>query len=396
MSELKGLTHKTAVGVTALAMLLAVAVPSITGIASAVAQVTTRSITMSSSAPSATGVTYTLKFTPATSIPTSSDVIADFCSNTPLVGDSCTATAGTDVPSFASATVSGWTLSTIGTNRGVKLASGAAMTAGTPVTIAINNVINPSNVGANGTFYARVLTYPGGTAGSNTSVSPGTYTDYGGIALSTANNISITAKVFETLSFCIFQGANCGAGTAPSLTLGDPTTGALSTSSAYINSNAKYTLATNAGSGVVVAMRGTTLCRSATPANCNTGTAGANTITAQTTAATFSTPGTEQFGMCTDVTGNTSTLTATAPYIDSSGATCHSLTTGTYSGSSTFGFNDVTSSGGTNNASGSQVMSAPGAVTSYTGDFVFAANIANTTEAGIYTTSLNMVATSTF
>ena len=245
-----------------------------------------------------------------------------------------------------------------------------------------------------GTFYGRILVYAnGGSSGYTSPTSPGTYADYGGIALSTAANISITSKVFETLSYCVFQ-STCG--TAPDLTLGDPTTGALSSTGAYVNDNAQYTIATNAASGATVDMRGTTLCRSSTPSNCNTGTAGAYTITAIGSAETASVVGNEQFGMCVDTTGATGSLAAATTYVDSIN-NCHTgLTTGSYTGSSKFGFNDSTSSGGTNNAGGSTLMSATAPISSYTGTFAFLGNISTTTEPGIYTTSLNTTATGKF
>jgi hypothetical protein len=245
-------------------------------------------------------------------------------------------------------------------------------------------------------FYARILTYATGNASgyapANTTGSTpttGTFVDYGGAALSTASNISVTSKVFETLTFCIFQ-TSCG--TAPALTLGDPTTGALSTSSAYINSNAQYTLATNAGNGIAVTMTGTTLCRS-NGANCLTG-ASQYTISAIGATPAVLSAGTEQFGMCADVTGSAA-LTVSSAYVDAINA-CHSLTTGTYAGTSKFGFNDAATSGGTNNAAGSTVLTSTGAVPAYTGSFAFLGDIAATTEAGLYTTSLNLVATGTF
>ncbi len=353
-------------------------------------QVTSRSIAMSSSAPSASSVTYTVTFTPATSI-THPDVILDFCSNDPLIGDSCTATAGTDVPNFSSAAASGWTVTTIGSNRGIKLTTSTVnFTAATPTTITVTGVTNPS---ATNYFYGRILTYLTGGAGANTSVSPGTYQDYGGVALTTTSNISITSKVFETLSYCVFQ-SSCG--TPPALTLGDATTGALSVTSAYVNSNAQYTIATNAGSGAAVVMRGTTLCRSGTPSNCNTGSASQYTITGIGGTSATSSVGSEQFGFCVNTTGATGGLAAQAPYNDTINNCNSGLTTGTYSGTSKFGFNDTTSTGGTNNATGSSVMTSTGAISSYTGTFSFLGNIAATTEAGIYTTSLNTVATGTF
>jgi hypothetical protein len=175
--------------------------------------------------------------------------------------------------------------------------------------------------------------------------------------------------------------------------LGDPTTGALSTANAYVNNNAQYTLGTNAGGGVGVTMTGTTLCRPG--GTCTTG-ANAFTISAIGNTAAAKSIGSEQFGMCADTTGATGGLAASVPYSDTINA-CHTgLTTGTYSGSSQFGFNDASSAGGTNNAAGSTLLTSTGAVSSYTGTFAFLGDIAATTEAGLYTTSLNLVATGTF
>jgi len=356
-------------------------------------QVQARSITMSSSTPSATGVTYAVTFTPVTN-ETHPDVLVDFCSNDPLVGDSCTATSGTDTPSFASAAATGWTLTTIGSGRGVKLVtSTVSFTGGTPVTITITNVTNPSVSGTLGSFYGRILDYANGGAGTNTSASPGSYVDWGGIALSTTVNISITAKVFETLSFCVY---NSSCGTAASLALGATSTGALNTGTSYVNSGASYTLATNAAHSVTVTMTGQTLCSAVVVnfTNCPTG-GSTSTISAMGATAIISAVGTSQFGMCAYNGGNGS-LTIASTYNDTTGTHCNGITTGTYAGSSLFGFNDTGSSGGTNNTAGSTVMSTTGPLASTTGNFTFLGNIASTTPAGIYTSNLNMVATGSF
>ena len=355
------------------------------------AQVTSRSITMSTSAAS-TAATYKLTFTPVT---TSQELIIDFCANDPLVGDTCTFAAGT-VPTIASPVSNVGTASSVGSGSPVHTikVTGLTMTGGSPFTINFTSgITNPTT---NTSFYARILTYGTGNAAgytpANTSgnaPTSGTFVDYGGSALSTASNVSITSKVFETLSFCVYTGS-CG--TAPALILGDPTTGALSVISAYINSNTQYNIATNAGSGVSVTMTGTTLCRPG--GTCSTG-ANAFTISAIGTTPTALSVGTEQFGMCADVTGSAA-LTVAAKYTDSIN-NCHSLSTGTYAGSSKFGFDDGAGADGTNNASGSQVLSSSGAVPSYVGgSLVFLGDIAATTEAGVYTTSLNLVATGTF
>ena len=376
--------------VVLLVFALMLAAQVFSGSASAAGQITSRSIKMDSSAPSAS-TTYTLTFTPVT---TAQELIVDFCANDPLISDSCTFASST-VPTISSPVSSVGTASAVGSGSPVHTikVTGLTETGGSPFTIAFTSgVTNPSTATS---FYARVLTYATGNASGytpantsgNTPVT-GTYVDSGGIALSTASNISITSKVFETLSFCVFQ-SSCG--TPPTLTLGDPTTGALSSTGAYVNSNAQYTLATNAANGANVTMTGTTLCRPG--GTCTTGT-NAYTISAIGSTATAKSIGSEQFGMCADVTGS-GVLSVASTYNDSVN-NCHTITTGSYAGSSLFGFNDASSAGGTNNASGSQVMSSTGAVPSYTGTFTFLGDISATTEAGIYSTSLNLVATGTF
>jgi hypothetical protein len=60
---------------------------------------------------------------------------------------------------------------------------------------------NPSAVG---TYYARILTY-NSVAGAQayTSATPGTHLDDGGVALSTARQLTINARVQEQLEFCV-------------------------------------------------------------------------------------------------------------------------------------------------------------------------------------------------
>ena len=389
-------TYRRFAYVLVAALLLAVvAVPSFwSSHASAAGQITGRKITLSSSTPSASSVTYTLVFTPVSA---AADMFIDFCDNTPLIGDSCTATAGTDTPNVSGLTASNVTgctgLAVIAGNHALRL-TGCSLTGGTQKTITITGITNPSNSGSIGDFYSRVLTYASGNAASvTTSQTPGTYVDYGGIALTTTNNITITSKVFETLSFCVYQtSCTSGNGNAANLTLGDPTTQALSISNNYINSNALYTLATNAGSGVAVVLKGNTLCRDPTPANCTTGSADPNTITpkAAGAATVLAAAGNEQFAMCANKNGSTA-LTVASTYDDTVN-NCASLTTGTYSGTSKFGWDNAAATG----SSGSSVMTSSGAVPSVSGNFTFAAGIAATTEAGIYTASINMIATGTF
>lgn len=405
MKELKRLAQQAVAAVVVAVVAVVGIIPSLVGngVASA-AEVTSRSITMTSSAPGATA-NYTVQFTTATT-GNIQGVVVDFCANDPLPGDTCSTGSGTTLNGFTiggspSVTVNSGLTGTWATTNSTahtliySNASGGSVSSGTAISLTINNVTNPTSNNSPAypaTFYARILTYAtSGAATSYTSTSIGSPVDSGGDALSTVQSINITAKVFETLSFCVYTGS-CG--TAPSLTLGDTTTGALSSSNTYVNANAKFDLATNAGSGVSVVMRGTTLCNTVGAA-CQSGTASSNTITpipvgSSPTAMNGST-GTEQFGVCVDK-NSSAALTIDSYYVDSL-ANCHGLTTGILSTANTFGFDNANVTG----ASGSELVHSTGAVPSVTGGgFAFAANIAPTTEAGIYTTSLNMVATSTY
>lgn len=368
----------------------------LSGSAEATGQITSRSITMSTSNPG-TAATYSLTFTPVT---TEQELIVDFCSNDPLVGDQCSFSTGT-VPTISSPTSSVGTASSVGSGTPVHTikVTGLTMTGGSPFTINFTaGITNPTTPVS---FYARVLTYATAGAGSYVpgNSSPATPTlgspvDTGGIALSTASSIGITSKVFETLTFCVYTGT-CG--TAPNLILGDPTTGALSSGGAFMNDDTKYDLATNAGSGVVVTMKGTTLCRPG--GTCTTGT-NAFTISAIGLTPALSSVGSEQFGMCAFKNGS-SALTVANQYADpGTGINCDPATlgsSGSYTGSSKFGMDDSnTATTGTASTGGSQVLTSSGAVPSVTGRLAFLGNISLTTEAGVYTTSLNLVATGTF
>ncbi|HET9174099.1 MAG TPA: hypothetical protein VFN56_02345, partial [Candidatus Saccharimonadales bacterium] len=121
-------------------------------------------------------------------------------------------------------------------------------------------------------------------------------------------------------------------------------------------------------------------------------------ITAATpgsTTAVAKTVGSEQFGMCVDVTGTTN-LSAQAPYNDTV-ANCHGIVDGAYVGSSVFGFDDTNGTNGTNGANGSFLLGSTAAnpVTG-SGSLVFFGNVAPTTEYGTYQSNLQLVATSTY
>jgi len=379
------------------------------------AQITSRSILMSSGNPAdtANSVTYQIRFTAASSY-TVKAIVVDFCSNDPVIGDAtCTAPTGFDVggttPTIVTSSVTDPTLTTtLGasgwTGAGTNLitgsqyrtltitnSTGVALTSGTSVvSFDMTNVTNPTTVG---TFYARILTYTTTTTGYSPG-SEGSYSDYGGVALSTAAVITITSKVSEQISFCVYVGS-CG--TAANILLGDshdvlstsaPTTAAGPTYGVF------YSLSTNAAHGVVVYVKGSTL------------TSGANTIPAAGSRFIYNTTGTDFFGLCSY---NSSVSVGSAPtvasYYDGTGdgtGTCAANTTddnttasltsiGTAPNYTTFGFN------ATNTATtyGDQLssISAPG---SSINAVVLAAGVNVTQADGIYTTKLELIAVGSY
>lgn len=167
-------------------------------------------------------VTYRVSFELSSAHTDLDAIIIDFCSNSPIVGDTCTAPAGfnLDDANLAFTEVStelnaNWAIDTTFSNANTLLltdpvGTGDAM-AGTETIIfdlgsaaADDGITNPSDPG---TFYARIVTYDDDTiADGYTDTDPdvdGAHIDDGGIALSVTNELTITARVQEVLQFCI-------------------------------------------------------------------------------------------------------------------------------------------------------------------------------------------------
>jgi len=195
--------------------------------ASAFAQMTERSIAISSSVAGATSTVYTVGFKPATS-GTIQEIIIDFCNSAtgPIIGTTCTAPTGFDLVKASTTIVNesglnfgtGWAInSTLTTASKLVITDSLATTsvsAGTAVSFDIgtgagaNGVTNPT--GTTGSFYARIMTYATTTAGDSYSSAttgsnnpPAATVDAGGIALSTVDQLTINARVQEVLVFCV-------------------------------------------------------------------------------------------------------------------------------------------------------------------------------------------------
>ena len=254
--------------VASIGLLLGMIAPALVTSFASAAEITTRSVDMSSSAISATSVSYTVDFTPVT---TAAGYVIDFCDNTPLVGNSCTKPpgmsltgVGTDTPSTTAVP-----LTTSG-EEGALVTT--ALTAGDANSVELTGITNPNyqtSSAADDGFYARIVTYATGnmpTASAATNSTPGTLADSGGVALSTTSAFEAEGSVLETMTFCVSgtdtsvsADPNCtGTLSTPTLNLGtnDGGTYVLSNNASSPSTGTVYTqLSTNAVGGAVVSLK---------------------------------------------------------------------------------------------------------------------------------------------
>jgi len=354
-------------------------VSDIGGHASAVGQVTSRAIKLGSSAASATNVMYHVAFTTA-STSNVQGIVIDFCSNDPIIGDTCTAPAGFNVNRSTTSlnnqtNITGFTVYTAdATNNRIILTngSGGSVASSTAVSFDLGNGTTNgiTNTSAVGSFYARIYTYATDTAAqSHNTASPSGYVDYGGIAMAIVPVINITAKVQETLSFCVYK-TTCG--DDPSFTIGHVVgTATVIDANAIDTADVNFSLSTNANGGAKIRMRGDTL------------KSGGNSIAAAgTTPFTFAN-GTEKFGLRVSTAGTN--ISGVAPYNGS---------TGNYGLDVTSADSDTTAN--IKGSFGGIVASLSAPVSNSVTTLTFAAAASNTTPAGTYTAAEQLIASGTF
>jgi hypothetical protein len=256
-----------------------------------------------------------------------------------------------------------------------------SIAASTPITITVTGNTNPSTTCSSVSacqFYARIFTFVStgnettqvAAGGANGSGSAG-IVDFGGVALSTASNITVNAKVQEMINFCVDTGGTCGSGTS-TVNLGNAQ-GVLSASTAYLDKTTSYSIQTNANSGVAINVEGPTL------------TYGGATIT-NLTSPVISATGASQFGLCTYTASGT--ITPVTNYAGTgSASTCSAATAPSTPGTVTFYYGAAATSGAGDTIA-NVTAGAPG-----TGNVVYLANISATQTAGLYTTTQIYIAT---
>ncbi len=374
-----------------------------------------REIRISDGRPDASNVTYLVAFEAASAY-TVKGIIVDFCSgaNTPIINDpTCTKPTAFDITATPSVTTTSvdsgssaftslggtWTATDHFANgQSLRLtnATGVALSTSTRYAFTINGVHNPSGTGS---FYARIITYTSDTedvttythAAADDGASTNEAKDYGGIALSTSAVISISAKVQETLVFCVSGpngydgggepiaptiGNGCSSGiSTPNLVLGHGTNMILDDS--QTDNDAAYMQAsTNAQSGINIRMK-----------NVSSTTCGGLSRTGGTTcdiAAKGATSGTIPAGTAAlfgarMVPG--SGITAAAPY---NGA------------ASNYGMDQTTAGNNVLSTYGSLVGSSSTPLSNIQSELQFVATATVTTPAGLYSAQLSLIATGTF
>jgi hypothetical protein len=407
------------------ALLLVAASPMFQAHKAAAAQVTNRSIEMTDAASSGTSVTtgvgsgtnvtYRVSFTAIAA--SAQSLIIDFCSQTPLMNASCTRPAGMTTNAAALAAVSGdigtgWSIDTTPPNpltqvngRIMLTSDGAHDIAPGPQVFDLTGITNPSTVGS---FYARIYTFSNTTYGTyadpDAGVDPagaGDFVDFGGIALSTVNVITITARVQEQLTFCITKAtgftdcsdaAVSAAANLPAIVLGHTVNGIQVLDSGAVDTGTiNSQLSTNATNGAVVRMRNSNLTCGGLSADNGT-TCAIPAINAGAATASAMTAGTAAFGLfvssSTLGTNGIGALTPTAAY--------HNGSHVTVPGDVWYGMDTGTANDNVTSTFGSTLCSTPSPVYRVNNSYTFAATAALTTPAGIYTANLSMIATGTF
>jgi len=397
--------RKGSYGLVAAALTIVItAVSLLPGFAAANGQVTSRSIKLSDSSAGATA-TYSVQFS-TTGVTAIGGIIVDICDDTPIYGSiACTYPAGFNWALAPSLTVVGgmgggtWVAAGLTGGGGanyqtLKLTNTTAPQAtapGTPVNFTISGVINPT-AAASHSYYARIVTFDTlantanyTTAGTVRTAAPAGVVDYGGVALSTAVPISVTAKVMETMQFCTSAAAptaTCGGTSVPAVTLGHGSP--LMLDSSAIDTQTVYSqISTNATNGYAIRMRSNNACGGLSKDGGTTCPLPA--INSGGASPFLMVAGTAAFGMH-----------ATAGTQVPSGALTNSVTA-TYAGAgSNYAFDTTTALDNVTATYGDTVVTNGSVASSVNNSYTFAATAAAVTPAGIYIANETMIATGTF
>lgn len=334
------------------------------------AALTPRKLTLSNSASNARNV-HTFNFTTASTANIGS-ISFEYCTT---ASGACSAPSGFDSEegTLAIGTQVGATGFTVHanttTNNILITRSATSLPASTAVTIPFGTGAGTSNgpenpTANNTTFFTRITTYTStdGTTGA---------TDTGVTAASTAQAISLTGVVAETLTFCTgtsITGTNCGSVAGSTIDFGSFSSSTASTGTSVMAAS------TNGDSGYGITVNGATL------------TSGGDTITALTSP-TASSAGSEQFGL--NLMDNTTPNVGADVNPTPNGTTLRGQPSTDYDTADVFKF-----------VTGNQVAASDnggaGSTNAQTFTVSYLVNIGGATEAGTYTATMTYICTATF
>lgn len=397
MTSLKNANRRVGSLFAVAALLFATITPGLVPAFASAAQVTERSVTLSSSSRASTGVDYEIGFT---TVSAARAIVLDFCNDSPLVGSACTGPSGFDVDG-ATVSTANYTKST-GTAADANTAVLVHDTTFTgETTVTLQGVDNPSNAGV---LYVRIITYTGAdaaTAEANANAylsdeQPGTGSvDEGSAAASITDTVGVSGAVMETMTFCVagnvINQVNCtttdngGVLTAPTVKLGEGTGDNLALQSNTVSTGSIFSqISTNASSGAVVNLKSSAtgcggLVRSGAPGSCDIGPALAAGITG----------GQALFGV--------QVAAATDPTGESVG-TYRAYGDTPYYSDSIFKLNYVNlDATGITSPYGDPLLDTDGApVSNKNVEITFGASVSNQTPAGLYSADLSLIATGKF
>jgi hypothetical protein len=421
--------------------IVAVVVAATTGLSAlapqfaAAGQATERTVKLSDSTPGATGVSYEVSFKPI-STAAIGGIVVDFCGDSPIIGNSsCTYPSSFSLGASPTVTVdsgigtSGWVTTNslagaaTGGNKQILLLTNSTPQTPTgtttPIVLTISGITNPSLSGGGvqtTTFYARLVTFDTDTntvAGytAPTSVTRGATTsttgllDYGGAAMNVNTQISITAKVQESLTFCaskidisnpLSDGTNsCAQATAPSIEIGHGGPPLTLDSTAVDRATVYTQLSTNASAGAIVRMKATNACANGGLSSTGGTVCNIPGINTGTTPAAI-TAGTAGFGLYVS-NGATTTAVATSTGTINADPSYHDAGfTDEVTPSLKYGMDTSTAGDNVTTTYGDSIFSCAAPVSQINNHLVFAATASLTTQAGIYTANEILIATGKF
>jgi len=386
MTSLKKIDRRVGSLFAVAALVLATITPGLVPAFASAAQVTERSIALSSSSVQASDVKYSVTFTP---VAAAGAYAIEFCSNSPLINTACTAPVGLDVTSPTTATPSfsvAQTTASAAASDHNALAVTGTLAAGVSQTVEIAGIDNPD---AAGSVYARIVTYGGGSAGASAAAYESedlgsNVVDQGSAAFSITNTVGVSGAVLETMTFCVsgavIASTDCTGTTAPTLKLGVTNGDVTALSAQAVSEGSIYSqISTNAASGAVVNLKSSAtgcggLIRAGAPSECNIG-----------PATTGITQGNALFGI--------KVIGATA---NADGA--FGVATGAIYDASAFKINfDQDEELGVTSPYGDPVLDTAGApANGKNAQLTFGASIANNTPAGLYSADFSLIATGKF